>query len=31
LLAVRPLTWDVIIKEDEVDENWADSGALSGG
>jgi len=30
-LAVRPLNWDEIIDEDDDDENWADSGALSGG
>ena len=30
-LAVRPLNWDEIIDKDDVDENWADPGALTGG
>jgi hypothetical protein len=30
-LDVRPLNWDEIINEDEVDDNWADPGAPSGG
>jgi len=30
-LAVRPLNWDDIIEEDDDDENWADTGAPSGG
>jgi hypothetical protein len=30
-LAVRPLTWDEIIDEDDDDGNWADPGVPSGG
>jgi len=30
-LAIRPLNWDGIIDEDDVDENWADPGAPSAG
>jgi len=30
-VAVRPLNWDQIIDEDDDDENWAHSGAPSGG
>jgi len=29
-LAIRPLNWDEIIEENDVDENWADPGAPSG-
>jgi hypothetical protein len=28
--AIRPLNWDEIINEDDDDDNWADSGPLSG-
>jgi hypothetical protein len=30
-LAVRPLNWDGLIDEDDVDDNWAEPGAPSGG
>jgi len=30
-LGVRPLNWDELIDEEDVDENWADPGAPSGG
>jgi len=30
-LGIRPLNWDEIIDEDDDDDNWADSGAPSGG
>jgi hypothetical protein len=31
ILASRPLNWDEIIDEDDVDDNWAEPGAPSGG
>ena len=30
-LAVRPLNWDEMIEEDDMEENWADPGAPSSG